>query len=89
LYGLDSLAATPASVVGVVTRALAQKSDAGTRSISLDLKSGATTSAGTSTALNSAAWGWMSRVDLVDPATSAAWTPTAVNNLQVGPTVTA
>lgn len=88
LYGIAPISATPASVVGVTTRALAQKSDVGTRNIGVQLKSGATTSNGTSTALNTT-WGWVYRNDLVDPATGAAWTPTAVNNLQIGELLTA
>jgi hypothetical protein len=88
LYGIAPITVTPASVVGVTTRALAQKTDAGTRNIGVQLKSGSTTSNGTSTALNTT-WGWVYRNDLVDPATGTAWTATAVNNLQIGETVTA
>jgi hypothetical protein len=88
LYGIAPISTTPASVVGVTTRALCQKSDAGTRNIGMQLKSGSTTSNGTSTALNTS-WGWVWRVDLNDPATSAPWTPVAVNNLQIGEAVTA
>jgi hypothetical protein len=89
LYGIASIGVTPASVIGVTTRALAQKTDAGTRNIGVQLKSGGTTSNGTSTALAVASWGWVWRNDLVDPATGAAWTATGVNNLQPGVTVTA
>jgi hypothetical protein len=88
LYGIAPITVTPASVVGVTTRALCQKSDAGTRNIGVQLKSGATTSNGTSTALNTS-WGWIYRSDLTDPATGAAWSAVAVNNLQIGETVTA
>jgi hypothetical protein len=88
LYGIAPISATPSSVVAVVTRGLAQKTDAGTRNIGLNLRSGATTSSGASTALNTS-FGWISRTDLTDPATSAAWTATGVNNLQIGATVTA
>jgi hypothetical protein len=88
LYGIQSIGVTPASVIGVTTRALAQKTDAGTRNIGVQLKSGSTTSNGTSTALGTS-FGWVWRNDLVDPATGAAWTPIAVNNLQIGETVTA
>jgi hypothetical protein len=88
LYGIAPITVTPASVVGVTTRALAQKTDAGTRNIGVQLKSGSTTSNGTSTALNTT-WGWIYRNDLVDPATGAAWSAVSVNNLQIGETVTA
>jgi hypothetical protein len=88
LYGIAPITVTPASVVGVTTRALAQKTDAGTRNIGVQLKSGSTTSNGTSTALNTS-WSWVYRNDLVDPATGAAWSAVSVNNLQIGETVTA
>jgi hypothetical protein len=37
----------------------------------------------------STSYGWLNRVDTVDPNTSAAWTASAVNALQVGPKCTA
>jgi hypothetical protein len=85
-YTIASIAATPASVVAVTTRGFTQKSDAGSRSGAVQLKSGATTVASTTTAL-STTWAWLYRTDTTDPATSAAWTPTAVNNVTIGPTV--
>jgi hypothetical protein len=88
LYTPQAISVTPATTVAVVTRAFALKTDAGTRNIALQVKSGGTTSTGTSTALNTV-WGWLSKVDQVDPATSAAWTATAVNNLTFGPSVSA
>lgn len=88
LYGLSSLSATPGGVIGVVTRVLAEKSDAGTRTIVGQLKSGSTTVQTTATVLNTV-WGWAYRTDLVDPATGSAWTATAVNNAQIGVVVTA
>ncbi|HEX2634818.1 MAG TPA: hypothetical protein VHM22_18595 [Bradyrhizobium sp.] len=88
LYGIASISGTPSTIVGVVTRCLAQKSDAGTRNVALRLRSGATDVTGTSTALNTT-FGWIWRNDLTDPATGAAWTATAVNNLQIGQTVSA
>jgi hypothetical protein len=87
LYGIAALSGTPAAVVAVTTRAFVQKSDAGTRSGAVQLKSGATTVQSPSAAL-STSWGWLYRTDLADPATGAAWTVTAVNNAQVGPVVT-
>lgn len=86
LYNLGALSATPGSIIGVTTRAYLQKSDAGTRIAAVQLQSGAANVQGSLT-LNTV-WGWASRNDLVDPATGAAWTATAVNNAQVGVTVT-
>lgn len=88
LYNLQAISATPTNIVAVTTRAIAQKSDAGTRNIALQLKSGTTTSNGTSTALNTS-FAHIYRTDTTDPNTSAAWTATAVNNLQCGMKVTA
>lgn len=89
LYRVSAITSTPASTVMVVTRAYCQKSDAGTRTLSVQLKSGSTTVSSTpATALNTV-WGWISRVDATDPATGAAWTPTAVNNAQIGVVVVA
>lgn len=88
LYTIGSIANTPGTIIGVTTRGYFQKSDAGTRNATVQLKSGATTVQGTSTALNTT-WGWIARNDLVDPATGAAWTATSVNNITIGPIVTA
>jgi hypothetical protein len=87
-YGIASIASTPASVVAVTTRGFLQKSDAGAKSAAVQLKSGATTVRSTSTALGTT-FGWLWRIDVTDPATGAAWTPTGVNNVTIGPVVTA
>jgi len=87
-YGIASIGGTPASTIAVTTRGFIQKSDAGTRNGAVQLKSSGVTVASTSTAL-STTWGWLWRTDTTDPATGAAWGATAVNNAQVGPTVTA
>jgi hypothetical protein len=83
LYTLTGISGTPTSVLGVVTRAYAQKSDAGTRTMAVQLKSGATVVESTAAAL-STVFGWIERTDTVDPATGAAWTPVSVNNAQIG-----
>lgn len=87
LYTLTGIDSTPTTIIGVTTRALAQKSDAGTRIITADLKSGGTTVHSGSGVLNTT-WSWTYRTDLADPNTGAAWTPTGVNNAQIGVTVT-
>jgi hypothetical protein len=88
LYTIASIASTPASTVAVTVRAFMQKSDAGTRSAAVQLKSGATTVASSGTTLSSSSWGWAWRTELTDPANGSAWTAVAVNNVQVGPVVT-
>jgi hypothetical protein len=87
-YNLAALSGTPASTIAVTTRGFLEKSDAGTRNGAVQLKSGATTVASTSTAL-STSWGWLWRTDTTDPNTGAAWTATGVNNAQIGPLVAA
>jgi hypothetical protein len=88
LYALGPPSALPASVIAVTTRVLAKKSDAGTRALKLQLKSGSTLAQGPSTTLGNT-WGYLTRTDLVDPDTGAAWTPSAVNNLLIGQQVSA
>jgi hypothetical protein len=87
LYGIASIPVTPASVVAVTTRGFAQKSDAGSRTGAIQLKSGGTTVQSTNGSTLSTTFAWVWRADQTDPATGAAWTPTAVNNLQIGPVV--
>lgn len=89
LYNIGAIASTPAAIFAVVTRGLFQKSDAGTRNCAVQLKSGSATVQSPSTALSSSTWGWLSRNDLVDPNTGVAWNAVAVNNIQIGPVVTA
>jgi hypothetical protein len=88
LYTIQAIGSTPATIIGVTTRGLFEKTDAGTRNVAVQLKSGGTTVQSASTPLNTT-WGWISRTDTVDPATGAAWTATGVNNAQIGAQVTA
>jgi hypothetical protein len=84
-YGIASIASTPVATIAVTTRALMQKSDAGSRTAAVQLKSGATTVASPTLTLSSSGWLWAWRTDTTDPATGTAWTAAAVNNAQVGP----
>jgi hypothetical protein len=84
-YGIASIASTPATVIATTVRAYAQKSDAGTRTMAVQLKSGATTVASPTLVLTTSGFAWAWRTDLTDPATGAAWTPAAVNNATIGP----
>jgi hypothetical protein len=84
-YGVASIASTPATVFATVTRAYMQKSDAGTRTAAVQLKSGGTTVASPTLTLTTSGWLWAWRMDLTDPATSAPWTPAGVNAAQIGP----
>lgn len=87
-YAIGSIPA-PASTVAVITRGYMQKSDAGTRTAAIQVKSGATTVATPTLTLTNSGWQWASRTDLLDPNTGAAWAAAAVDALQVGPKVVA
>jgi len=87
LYTIAPIAAPPVSTVAVTVRALMQKSDAGTRVVTVQLKSGGTTVASPSNVLATSTWGWVYRTDTTDPNTSAAWTASGVAAAQIGPAV--
>jgi hypothetical protein len=87
LYGIASIAGTPASVVAVTTRAFMQIPDSGPRGAAMQLKSGSTTVQAPAL-LTVGAWSWAWRTDVTDPATGSAWAPSAVNSAQIGPVIT-
>jgi len=89
LYGIAPIASTPLTTFAVTTRAYAIKSDAGTRTMAVQLKSGGTTVGSPTLVLTTSNWQWAWRHDTTDPATGAAWTAAAVNVAQVGPVVIA
>jgi hypothetical protein len=66
--------------------AFAQNSDAGVGSIGLTIKSGATTTEGTATALGITG-SFVRQLYELDPNTTAAWTTANVNALEAGTTV--
>ena len=86
-YGIQSLAATPASIIALQTRLWGEKDNAGARTGAVQLKSGGTTVQ--TTLVLSTSFQWISRVDTVDPNTSSAWGATAVNNVLIGPEMNA
>jgi hypothetical protein len=85
LYGIAAIASTPVTTFAVTTRAYAIKSDAGTRTMAVQLKSGGTTVASPTLVLTTSNWQWAWRHDTVDPQTGTAWTAAAVNTINVGP----
>lgn len=84
-YGVAGIASTPAATIAVTTRGYMQKSDAGTRTAAVQLKSTSTTVASPTLTLTTSGFLWSWRTDIIDPATGAAWTAAAVNNAQIGP----
>jgi hypothetical protein len=89
LYGIATIASTPATVIATTARAYMQKSDAGTRTAAVQVKSGSTTVASSTLTLTTSGWQWAWRTDLTDPATGTAWTAAAVNAATIGPKVIA
>jgi len=87
LYNLTPVTTTTGSIVALTTRGYMQKSDAGTRSAAMQLKSGATTVASSTLVLSSSGLQWLYRMDLTDPNTGAAWTSANANAVTIGPTV--
>ena len=79
LYGIAAIASTPLTTFAVTTRAYVIKSDAGTRTMAVQLKSGSSTVASPTVVLTPSNWQWAWRHDTVDPATGSAWTAAAVN----------
>lgn len=89
LYNIAQLGATPSSIVAVQTRMCSRKSDTGLRTARVQVKSGATTSNGTTVTMGTSYSYQGAKVDTVDPNTSAAWTAAAVNALSIGVQVVA
>jgi hypothetical protein len=87
LYGIAAIASTPLTTFAVTTRAYAIKSDAGTRTMAVQLKSGASTVASPTVVLTPSNWQWAWQHYPLDPATGAAWTAAAVNTALIGPAV--
>lgn len=87
LYGYQSMTHTPVTIFGTALNLIAEKDDAGVRSINFATRSGGTTYTGfsTSIALSASSYLCYQEVRQLDPATSAAWTKTGVNAAQFGP----
>ena len=77
LYVMNSLSTTPANVYAVAVKAYAARSDAGSRTMSVHLKSGATDATGGSFAPGSS-FGWAAAYWDRDPNGTVAWTASAL-----------
>jgi len=86
LYAFPVLSAPPSAIYAVAVKASLAKSDAGVKTASVRLKSGATDSAGTGgTALApGTSFGWMTSHYERDPNGNIAWTKTALDAAQAG-----
>jgi hypothetical protein len=87
-YTIGTIASTPTSTIAVTARAYMQKSDAGSRTAAVQIKSGGTTVASSTLTLTTGfQWTW--RTDTTDPNTGAAWGASAVSAATIGPRVIA
>jgi hypothetical protein len=86
-YSIAGISGVPGTVVGVTTRGFVEKSDVGSRSIRLQLRSGSAI-VQSGNAVLSTQFQWVWRTDLIDPSTLLPWTAAGVNNVQIGPIVT-
>lgn len=83
LYTLDDLVRASGSIPGLIITALAADSDAVARNMKIDVKSGATTSAGADNALTTSYTAYRRPLDQ-NPVGAVAWTISSVNALEVG-----
>ena len=85
LFSFAPLQTSPSAIYGGVVKAFMNKSDAGARTVNLNMKSGATDSTGSAPAQAlSTTVTWQSSYFDTDPATGAAWTVSGVNNASSG-----
>jgi hypothetical protein len=85
-YDFTNLSSIPATIDAVQVVAFAQKTDAATRAIALQVKSGATISDGANLSL-AVGYQRFERLLTSDPNGSIAWTGANVNALQGGPKI--
>jgi hypothetical protein len=80
LYNFPALSVTPSAIYAVAVKGYTKRSDSGTRTVSLRMKSGSTDSGGTLTGQSpGTSYGWLDTFFETDPNTSAAWAPSALN----------
>jgi hypothetical protein len=80
LYNFPALSVTPSAIYAVAVKGYCKRSDSGSRTVSLRVKSGATDSGGTATGQSpGTSYGWLDSFFETDPNTSAAWTPGNLN----------
>lgn len=85
-YTFGALSSTPSTISAVQVTSFAEKTDAASRTINLQVKSGATTSDGSAFSL-AASYGKFDRILETDPDTGSAWGASAVNAIEAGPKV--
>lgn len=84
LYAVEDLSITPTSIFGVQTNIMAEKDDAGARSVMGLVRSGGTTYDGDTNALSQSSYSDFTKPYDVNPDTSAAWTESNFNSAEFG-----
>jgi len=78
-YNQSGITDSPANIYAVEAQYVGRKDDAGTRQVRSNVKSGSTTSNGTTNTMSSSYAMYRGGILTTDPNTSAAWTKTGVN----------
>lgn len=85
LYGFPALSVAPSTIYTCAVKVYAKKADAGTRTVSLDMKSSSTDGNGSSAGqAPGTSYGWIGSFFNTDPNTSAAWTAANLNAAKSG-----
>ena len=85
LFTFPALQTTPSVVYGAAVKGFMSKSDSGTRTVSLNMKSGASDATGSSASQAlSTTKQWQQSFFETDPATGVAWTASGINNAASG-----
>jgi hypothetical protein len=85
LYSFPALSTTPSTIFFGAVLANVKRSDSGSRTIDLRVKSGTSDSAGSNTVQSPAlSYGWLSSFFSTDPATGVAWTASGWNAARSG-----
>lgn len=88
LFTFPVLASNPTAIYGGAVKAFMSKSDSGSRTASLNMKSGATDSTGSNAGQGlSTTKQWQGSIYDLDPGTGAAWTNAGVNDAKSGVSV--
>lgn len=83
-YAFGDISHAPPNIFAVLVTAVAQKDDAGARSLKGLVRSGGTDYSGSAVTLNQGSYSRVVDIRETDPATSAAWTQTNVNAAEFG-----
>lgn len=88
LYGYPALSTTPTNIHTVAVKSFVKKSDAGTRTGNMRVKSGSSSSSGSNTSISLGTnFAWIGSFFDTDPATAIAWTASGVNAAASGASV--